>query len=217
MVTRPSGFPPAVEYKLGGWDLMWVELSTEASVKGLSELRQALPSRLRHILMGLPIAEHPVVQSMRGLFRNAGCDPTRHRPSSEALVRRLEKGEPLPEILPPVDFNNLLSVELLVPCCVIEPAAVSGGMVLRRGRPGEMLDSMRGPFNLDSKPVLADSTGPFGTPITDSERVKVQEPKGTFWMVVYLPKAAVSRDRALTALKELSLPLKGLSWSIDPS
>lgn len=217
MVNKPKGFPPEVEYKLAGWDLMWIELATETKVPGLDDLRKALPGRLKRILLGLPPAEHPVVQSVRGLFRNAACDPTRHRPSSEALVRRLEKGDPLPAILPPVDINNLLSVELLVPCCVMDPAAVTGPLVLRRGRPGEFMDSMKGLFDLDCKPVLADSEGPIGTPITDSEKVKVKKAKGVHWMVVYLPRATVTRERALAVLTEITGGLKGVSWSIDPS
>jgi DNA/RNA-binding domain of Phe-tRNA-synthetase-like protein len=206
-----------VEYRLAGWDLLWLEMETDASVKGLKELRADLPGRLKKILKGRPLAEHPTVQSVRGLFRNAGCDPTRHRPSSEALVRRLEKGEPLPAILPVVDINNLLSVELLVPCCVIDPSSVSGVIVLRRGRPGEIMESLRGPFNLDAKPVLADDAGPFGTPITDSERVKVNNAKGIAWLVAYLPKIIVSRERALTVLTELTGPLRGVTWSAGPS
>ena len=47
-------------------------------------------------------------------------------------------------------------------------------LVLRAGRAGETFDSLRGPFPLEGKPLLADSAGPFGTPITDSQRVKVQ-------------------------------------------
>jgi DNA/RNA-binding domain of Phe-tRNA-synthetase-like protein len=217
MVKLPGSFPPEVEYKLAGWDLMWIELTTEAKVPGLSELHKALPGRLKRILLGRPLAEHPVVQSVRGLFRNSGCDPTRHRPSSEALVRRLEKGQPLPAILPAVDLNNLLSVELLVPCCVIEPSSVTGPMTLRRGRPGELMESMRGPFTLDSKPVLADADGPFGTPITDNEKVKVKKAKGTFWMVVYLPRATVTRDRAVEVLNQIMTGLSGATWNAGPS
>lgn len=217
MVDGARAFPPTVEYRLSGWDLLWIELTVKPPVKGLTELCQSAPSRIRHILTGLPPAEHPVVQSVRGLFRNAGCDPTRYRPSSEALVRRLEKGEPIPSLGPAVDFNNLLSVELLVPCCVLEPEAIAPPVVLRRGRPGEIMDSMRGPFTLDNKPVLSDADGPFGSPITDSEKVKVKNEAGVFWMVVYLPRAAVPRDRVSAVLKEKGARLSGLSWKLAPA
>lgn len=214
MVTDTKQFPPQVDYRLSGWTLAWLELSVSDHVSGLSELRESAPARIRHILTGLPPAEHPVVQSIRGLFRNAGCDPIRYRPSSEALVRRLEKGEAIPAILPAVDFNNLLSIELLVPCCVIEPDTIVPPLVMRRGRPGEFIDSLRGPFNLDAKPVLADAEGPFGTPITDAERVKVKNTAGTFWVVVYLPRNLSDGERLKAVLQTLGSKIKGITWKI---
>lgn len=196
-------FPPSVDYKLSGWHLFWAELKIEKAGDGLAPERETLPSRLKTILKGLPIAEHPTVRAVRSLFRNAGCDPTRHRPSSEALARRLSKGEPLPPILPAVDINNVWSVELMVPCCVMSPERLNGSLVLRRGQMGEIMDSMRGPFNLEGKPTLADADGSFGTPITDSERVKVTKKTGTFWLVAYLPKDVVPAEIASESLANL--------------
>ncbi len=102
------------------------------------------------------------------------------------------KGSPPPPIHPLVDFNNLLSVRLLLPCCLIEPGAVEPPFRLRRGRPGEAMDSMCGPFSLEGKPVLEDRRGPFGTPITDSERVRVTPGTGEAWLVVYAPSGAAA-------------------------
>ena len=203
-------FPPDVEYKLSGWDLFWVELEITGDIKPLDDERRSLGGRLKIILKGLPIAEHPTVQSVRSLFRNAGCDPTRYRPSSEALLRRLAKGDELPAILPAVDINNIWSVELLSPCCVINPDKLSGSITLRRGQAGEIMESMRGPFGLEGKPVLADASGPFGTPITDSERVKVRGAAGTFWLVAYLPRNVVKPEFAWGKLTELAGRLKNL-------
>ena len=47
------------------------------------------------------------------------------------------------------------------------------------------MDSMRGPFSLSGKPLLEDRIGPFGTPVTDSERVKVVGSPHDVWLVVY--------------------------------
>ena len=55
------------------------------------------------------------VDRARELYRRFGTDPTRMRPSSEALLRRLKKGEPLPRINSLVDVANALSVQLQVP------------------------------------------------------------------------------------------------------
>ena len=52
------------------------------------------------------------VARARALYRRFGVDPTRVRPSSEALLRRLKKGDPLPRINSLVDVANAMSVQL---------------------------------------------------------------------------------------------------------
>ena len=76
-------------------------------------------------------------------------------------------------------------------------------MVLRAGRAGESYESLRGPFNLEGKPLLADAEGPFSSPITDSQRVKVREGMGRAWMVAYLPRGVVTPEAVRSALDGL--------------
>ena len=68
------------------------------------------------------------------------------------------------------------------------------------------MESLRGDFDLAGKPLLEDERGPFGTPITDSERVAVGPQTERGWMVVYLPAAhlAASDVDALLAVPPLS-------------
>jgi DNA/RNA-binding domain of Phe-tRNA-synthetase-like protein len=141
---------------------------------------------------------------MRKLFRGAGCDPTRYRPASEALLRRLVKGAELPEIHPFVDVNNCLSAELAVPCCVLAEGSLGTSLVFRSGNEGESYQSLRGPFNAEAKPLLADEIGPIDTPITGSERVKVRADTERCWMVAYLPQDAVTSDEAWNALDAIA-------------
>jgi DNA/RNA-binding domain of Phe-tRNA-synthetase-like protein len=189
-----GAFPPPIEARLDGWTLAWLQLEPtgeeEAALAGL-RTEEAAAAR-RRWSTGVPI-EHPTVAALRRLFRAAGTDPTRYRPSSEALLRRILKGEELPAIHPLVDLNNLLSLRLLVPCCVIDPDRVAPPFTFRAGTAGEQMDSMRGPFPLEGKPHHADPQGPFGTPITDGERVKVRSGTGRVWLVAYLP-AGVSGE-----------------------
>jgi hypothetical protein len=73
-------------------------------------------------------------------------------------------------------------------------------LVLRSGEPGERMASLRGDFDLGGKPLLADAAGPFGTPITDSERVKVGAGTSAGWMVAYLPAGEVGAAEVRRAL-----------------
>lgn len=185
-------FPPIVSCQLDGWSLFFAQLQmTGQAQDGIAKLRQDVAERCRasHRLQDLP--QHPTVAALRRLFRQAGCDPTRWRPSSEALARRVLRGDPLPAILPLVDLNNCLSLELFVPACVMAQGKVGEKLVLRTGVPGERMLSLRGLVELEGKPVLADAEGPASTPITDAERVKVEEDTATAWLVTYLPKGTV--------------------------
>ncbi len=195
---------PPVDHRLSGWTLFWARLGTlGASPAAVTELRAESARRARASLVLEKLAEHPTAATVRSLFRQAGCDPTRYRPSSEALLRRVLKGEELPEIHPLVDLNNCFSVELVVPACVIDVAAARPPFVLRAGVAGERMLSMRGDFDLGGKPLLADETGPFGTPITDSERVKVRPTTTDAWLVAYLPAGVVGVECAHTVLASL--------------
>jgi DNA/RNA-binding domain of Phe-tRNA-synthetase-like protein len=130
-------------------------------------------------------------------------DAIRPATSSEALLRRLLKGDDLPAIHPLVDLNNCLSVALAAPCCIVAEGSFTPPVVLRAGRAGESYESLRGPFNLEGRPLLADAEGPFGTPITDSQRVKVSGDTRRAWMVAYLPAGVVSPEAAAKALDDL--------------
>lgn len=196
-----------VRMELPGWELAWVRLIAESAIDSpderLAALRRDVSELARAALEGADLASHATVAAMRKLFRAAGCDPTRYRPSSEALLRRVLKGEDLPAIHPFVDLNNCLSVELAVPSCVMEEGTVAPPLTLRAGRPGESYESLRGPFNLEGKPLLADAAGPFGSPITDSQRVKVTEATRQVWIVAYLPAGIVTPAAVRAKLSEL--------------
>lgn len=184
--------------------LFWAALRPRAGADAqLAELRREVAARARasHTLERLSL--HPMVVALRRLYRQAGCDPTRYRPSSEALLRRLLKGEELPSIHPLVDLNNCLSAELVVPACVMDVRFLRPPFVFRAGRPGEAYESLRGPFHLEGKPLLVDELGPCDTPITGGVRVKVREDSRQVWLVAYMPAAVMTEECASGALAAL--------------
>lgn len=200
-----EALPFDVRVKLDGWDLFWAFLTVGEDRSGLSDLRTRVVSGVRgRYLEAADIAAFPPVAAMRKLFRAAGCDPTRYRPASEALLRRLVKGADLPAIHPLVDINNCLSAELAVPCCVMKEGSLGSSLVFRAGEAGESYESLRGPFNAEAKPLLVDEIGPIDTPITGSERVKVQPETERAWLVAYLPKDVVLVDDAWAALENIA-------------
>ena len=190
---RPTPFDVALG--LPGWELFWTLLEPGLGpAEELAELRTQVAREARETLAPGSLAVDPTVAALRKLFKAAGCDPGRYRPSSEALLRRVLQGEELPWIHVLVDLNNCLSVKLRVPCCVVDEARLEPPVALRAGRAGEVLDSMRGPLNLEGKPLLEDRRGPFGTPNSDSERVKVRPETKPASLVAYLPTGLVTSE-----------------------
>ncbi|MGB5296430.1 MAG: hypothetical protein WBP34_15930, partial [Thermoanaerobaculia bacterium] len=88
-----------IRFELDGWALFMAEL--ELSREGANQLRglrQSVTAKVRETRNLETLSSDPTVAGLRRLFRAAGCDPTRYRPSSEALLRRLLKGSEMPEI-----------------------------------------------------------------------------------------------------------------------
>jgi DNA/RNA-binding domain of Phe-tRNA-synthetase-like protein len=202
----PANPPPPYpeRHELPGWELLWARLTLQPGAEAdLAALRRRVAERARGFFEPENLAGDSTLAALRRLFRAAGCDPTRYRPSSEALLRRVLKGEELPAIQPLVDINNALSVALAAPCCAMPEGSITPPITLRAGRAGETYDSLRGPLSLAGKPLLADALGPFGSPITDSRRVQVLAETGSAWLVAYLPEGEIDAETALGTLKDL--------------
>jgi DNA/RNA-binding domain of Phe-tRNA-synthetase-like protein len=198
--------PFDVTMQLEGWLLFWAHLEVDTvDENALASRRQEVADRARaRFADTATISGDPTVAALRALFRAAGCDPTRYRPASEALLRRLVKGSDLPQIHPLVDLNNCLSAELAVPCCVMVEGSFNPPLTWRSGDDGETYESLRGPFNLAGKPVLFDPEGPLDTPITGNVRVKVDADTSAAWLVAYMPEDTLDLETASRCLARLA-------------
>ncbi len=74
------------------------------------ELEQRLDA-IRNSASLEDLREEPDVAAYRQFYWRLGIDPTKRRPSAEALVRRIIAGKPFPRINPIVDRYNLISAE----------------------------------------------------------------------------------------------------------
>ena len=112
------------------------------------------------------------LQRTRALYRGIGLDPTKTRPSSEALLRRVRRGDPLPRVNTIVDLCNWCSVETQIAFGVYDRDRLAGdALALRLGADGEGYDGIRKDrVNVAGRLTLADGEGPFGNPTSDSLR-----------------------------------------------
>ena len=133
--------------------------------------------------------------AVRAMYRRFGVDPTKTRPSSEALLRRVRKGDPLPRINNVVDVCNWCSLEFQVPYGLYDVSKIDGAIVLRAGRAGEAYAGIRkDAVNVDGRLVLADAAGPFGNPTSDSARTMVTPAAAAILTVIFAPASVGARE-----------------------
>ena len=147
-----------------------------------------LGATYRRAFAGRAPSEIPGLEPARRLYRTFGVDPTRTRPSSEALLRRVLKGEPLYRINRLVDACNWSSLALLLPIGLYDLAQVRGNVVLRVGCEGEFYEGIRkGPVHVTGRLTVADDEGPFGSPTSDSARSSVSVRTTDVLAVIFAP------------------------------
>ena len=114
--------------------------------------------------------------AVRGMYRRTGLDPTKRRPSSEALLRRVRKGEALPRINSLVDVCNWCSLEFQLPYGLYDLDRIEGDVILRLGAEDEGYAGIRkDDVHVGGRIALADARGPFGNPSSDSARTMVTD------------------------------------------
>jgi DNA/RNA-binding domain of Phe-tRNA-synthetase-like protein len=143
-------------------------------------------------------ANPPVEKAdVRAMYRAVGIDPTRRRPSSEALLRRVLKGEPLPRINSLVDICNWCSLEFQLPYGLYDRERIEGAVELRLGRDGEQYPGIRkDEVHVGGRLTLADARGPFGNPSSDSARTMVTTAARSVLVVVFAPARLRPSDLA---------------------
>jgi DNA/RNA-binding domain of Phe-tRNA-synthetase-like protein len=125
---------------------------------------------------------------VRAMYRKLGLDPTKTRPSNEALLRRIRKGGTLPRINAMVDIVNWCSVEFQLPYGLYDRARMRGPVTLRLGRDREEYAGIRKDVvHVAGRLTVADDEGPFGNPTSDSARTMVTSATREALVVVYAP------------------------------
>jgi len=129
------------------------------------------------------------VRFARRLFRAIGIDPTKHRPASEALLNRALKGRPFYSVNVLVDAGNWCSLDFLLPICVYDSEKIKGQVRVRKGKEQESYIGLNNRIvNLNNRYVISDEIGPFGSPITDSQRTAVDYTTTKASLVIFAPK-----------------------------
>lgn len=135
----------------------------------------ALEATLRQQLTTESLKEQPAIAATRRVYKACGKDPSRYRPASEALIRRMLQGKELYQIDTLVDLINLASIAFGYSIGGFDADKFVGDtLTLGIGKEGEPYEGIgRGMLNIAGLPVYRDAQGGVGTPTSDNERTKI--------------------------------------------
>ena len=134
----------------------------------------------------------------RRLYKSFRIDPTKHRPSSEALWRRLRDRNDFPAVNPLVDLTNLLSLRFQICFGLYDMERIHGPIRIVLGEDGDQYQGIRKEtLNFAVKIVLRDDQGAFGNPSADSQRASVQPTSLDVLQVLFFHPDDPERQRIL--------------------
>ncbi len=160
---------------------LFVGAAVEATVQNspysapLWEEIHALEEKLRRELTTETLKDLPSIAATRQVYKKCGKDPSRYRPASEQLIRRMLQGKELYQIDTLVDLVNLASIAYGYSIGGFDASKMIGDtLTLGVGKEGEPYEGIgRGPLNIAGLPVYRDAAGGVGTPTSDHERTKM--------------------------------------------
>ncbi|WP_078408477.1 B3/B4 domain-containing protein [Priestia abyssalis] len=152
------------------------------------------------------------VSEWRKIFKELGTDPSKYRPSAEALFRRIQKQTYLPSINSAVDLNNFFSLQYEVPIGIYDCQFLQGDIKIAIGKENDYYKALNERnISLKNKIISSDQDGPFGSPYVDSQRAPATEQTKEAIQIVYLrPSLPIEQAEKLTkSLKDMFLQLHG--------
>lgn len=151
------------------------EVENTAFSQALWDEIHEMEERFRRELTTESLKELSGIAATRRVYKACGKDPSRYRPASEALIRRMLQGKELYQIDTLVDLINLASIAYGYSIGGFDADKFVGDtLTLGVGREGEPYEGIgRGIINIHGLPVYRDAEGGVGTPTSDHERTKI--------------------------------------------
>lgn len=156
-------------------------------------------AQLTRQLATTELADMPNIREGRSAYKAFGANPGRYRISSEALYRRLRQGKALYTVNALVDTNNVISLETGFSLGSYDMARIENDIVFRPGIAGESYEGIgKSIIPLENIPLLADRSGPFGCPTSDSTRAMITLESQQVLTVLYSFSGNAALDAALS-------------------
>ena len=135
------------------------------------------------------LKDNPTARAYRDFYWNLDIDPTKTRPSGEALLRRVLHGHELPNISTVVDAYNLASMKTIIPISGFDKDRLNPPFQIRFAKNDETFTGigMNKPMTLTDKTlVLADENQILCIyPYRDSDHTKITKQTKNVLVVAY--------------------------------
>ncbi|MFC5713748.1 B3/4 domain-containing protein [Thalassorhabdus alkalitolerans] len=181
------------DFKIG--ILTYKDIVVDESPKMLKGRLEFFQEKIQVDLENDSVTRYQGVKEWRKVFKTLGIDPGRYRPSHEALFRKVGRKQKMGFINSAVDLNNFFSLQYEIPFGIYNLDQLQDSIILRLGNEGESYKGLNGRENsLQGRLVSADAQGPFGSPIVDSARTKVDNTTANALHIAYLRPSMASAE-----------------------
>ncbi|MGA1974825.1 MAG: phenylalanine--tRNA ligase beta subunit-related protein [Conexivisphaerales archaeon] len=121
------------------------------------------------------LKEDPVISAFRSFYWRIGIDPTKQRPASEALLRRILQGNSVSSINYIVDAGNIASIRTHIPIGLYDYEKIKGTLRLTLSKGGEPFVDITGKeWKTSEEVILRDEAGVIHLfPHRDCDRTKI--------------------------------------------
>ncbi len=136
----PLAIDPALQEAFPGLAVHFVRVRGLTVADRSEALDAFVPALLQEFRTGLvleSLKDEPILRAYRDFYWRVGIDPTKIRPASEALLRRVLQGKDLPRINTLVDAYNLASMRTRISIAAFDAAHLHGELRMRLARSGE--------------------------------------------------------------------------------
>ncbi|MBU7018348.1 MAG: hypothetical protein HXS44_12630 [Theionarchaea archaeon] len=183
------------------------DITVEKESSSLEEFKKEFISKIRSEYDLETLKDIPELRLYRDFFWKIGIDPTKVRPASEALIRRVIQGKELPKINTLVDTYNLASMKSRVPLAAFDNDLISPHLLLRFAVRGEAFTGigMKTPVLLEGNELVIQSGNEIIAlyPHRDADRSKITlSTRSVFVVVCGVPGIAQETLVAAQAITE---------------
>jgi DNA/RNA-binding domain of Phe-tRNA-synthetase-like protein len=176
-----------------------INIFIDISVKDRAGLSAYIQKETTAILASHGKQLPPGFSFSRKLYQAFSVDPTKNRPSSEALWRRIKKGLEFPLVNPFVDLTNFLSLKYQGSYGLYDLDKLEGDIEVAQGGEGDSYQGIRKDIiNLEGKIILRDGRGPFGNPSSDSLRASTSDETVNLLQVIFFHKEDPLKEKILS-------------------